>query len=543
VASAPADVAEQPFPLSYLLVAAMTLIAAWLMSIIAGHLVTTWRAGAYLLGAAVAIAGAVLMREAIAREQPGAAVLAALRLRELLIVLGGSALATLFLRYIPGDPLGLIDMLLNIWFDPQNYVSGNDVLTFGLLVGAWAYAIRPLDFLERLVVKQKDLPPPRPMNRYDDLTAVRFGIPDLTLVHRKLAGWTMTTLIVLALLLAYFWQSFGTLTQIATGGAVIVYAALGFTLLALGNFELRRSRWLIEGITPEGETADRWAAAGGALAGGLALLAVIVPAILLLAVTRAVIAALLFVFYGLMKLGGIATPPPASSFRQPVLPQLPFVPPPAAPPTGGHSGTLPDWLIPIVLSLAFLIVGAGMLFLASRLRKAGRGPRLAWLRSLVGLLDFLASLGRSFRRWLDSLRGLAAALAQRLQRAPAALAAQVRRNAGPPGGTGAELVRYWYGQMIRQGNRTGLPRRPGQTAREYQAAVRDQVATASEALDSLTEAYVEARYTRREIGVERGTAAQQQFRQVRQAMLGWLRRIRRGGRTRPAAEGRGETRP
>jgi hypothetical protein len=84
--------------------------------------------------------------------------------------------------------------------------------------------------------------------------------------------------------------------------------------------------------------------------------------------------------------------------------------------------------------------------------------------------------------------------------------------------------------MIRQGNRTGLPRRPGQTAREYQAAVRDRVATASEALDSLTDAYVEARYTRREIGVERGTAAQRQFRQVRQAMLGWLRRIRRGGR-------------
>ncbi|MGI8913563.1 MAG: DUF4129 domain-containing protein [Chloroflexota bacterium] len=529
-ASQSADVVEQPFPLSYLIVGAMSIIAAWLVSIIAGHLVTTWRAGAYLLGAMVAIGSAVLLREAIAREQPGEAVLAALRLRELLIVLGGSALATLFLRYLPGDPGGLIDMLLNIWFDPQNYVSGNDIVTLGLLVGAWAYPIRPLDFLDRLVVKRKDLPPPRPMNSYDDLTAVRYGIPDLTAVHRKLAGWTMTSLTVLTIGVGYFWRDFGVATHIGAGAAIIVYAALGFTLLALGNFELRRSRWLIEGITPEGETADRWAAAGGALAGGLALLAVVVPAILLLAITRAIIAGALLIFYALMKLGGVATPPPSTSFRQPTLPQLPFVPPAAAPAVA-HHGTMPDWLIPVVLSFAFLVVGLGVILLASKLRKAGRGPRLAWLRSLAGLLDFLVGLGLSFRRWLESLRGLAAALAQQLQRAPQALAARVRRTAGPPGGSGAALVRYWYGQMIRQGARTGLPRRPGQTAREYQATVHDQVAAASEALDCLTEAYVDARYSRQEIGPERGTAAQQQFRQVRQAMLGWLRRLRRGEST------------
>ncbi len=76
-------------------------------------------------------------------------------------MLGGSAVATLVLRYIPWNPLGLIDMLLNIWFDPQNYIDGRDIVTFPLLIGAWAFPIRPLDFLERLVVKRKDLPPPR----------------------------------------------------------------------------------------------------------------------------------------------------------------------------------------------------------------------------------------------------------------------------------------------------------------------------------------------------------------------------------------------
>lgn len=529
MASQPIDIVEQPFPLTYILVGVMSALAAWVVSLIAGELVTTWRAGAYLLGAAVAIGSAVLLREAIAREQPGATVLAALRVRELLIVVGGSAVASLILRYLPWDPLGLIDMLLNIWFDPQNYIDGRDILTFLLLVGAWAFPIRPLEFLERLVVKQKDLPP-RHVNRYDDLTAVRFGLPDLTLVHRKLAGWVMTSLVILALLLGYMWQGLGTLTHALAAVAIVLYAALGFTLLALGNFELRRSRWLIEGIAPEGETADRWAAAGGVLAGSLAVLAALIPAIALLALIRAVIAGVLYVFFRLLKLGGVVTPPPGS-YQQPVLPHLPFVPPQAKLPPVTHGGSFPDWLIPVVFAFATLVVGLGVIFLASRLRKAGRGPRLTWLRSIAGLLEFLAGLGLSLRRWLESLRGLAAALAERLQRAPRALAARVRRNSGPPSGSGAELVRYWYGQMIRQGIRSGLPRRPGQTPHEYRAAVRSQVTEADEALHSLTEAYVAARYSRQEVGPDRGAEAQRQFRQVRQAMLGWLRRLRRGERS------------
>ncbi|HEV7214075.1 MAG TPA: DUF4129 domain-containing protein [Chloroflexota bacterium] len=530
MASQPAEIVEQPFPLAYILVGAMSVIAAWLASLIAGELVTTWRAGAYLLGAAVAIGSAVLLREAIAREQPGATVLAALRVRELLIVVGGSAVASLILRYVPWDPLGLIDMLLNIWFDPQSYIDGRDIVTFLLLIGAWAFPIRPLEFLERLVVKQKDLPPPRPINRYDDLTAVRLGLPDLTLVHRKLAGWVMTSLLVLALLLGYMWQGLGPITHAFAAVAIVGYAALGFTLLAVGNFELRRSRWLIEGITPEGETADRWAAAGSVLAGGLAILAALIPAIALLALVRIVIGGLLYIFYRLMQLGGVITPPPGS-YRQPVLPQLPFVPPPAKPPPVTHGGNFPDWLIPVVVAFAALVVGLAVIYLASRLRKAGRGPRLTWLRSLAGLLNFLAGLGLSLRRWLASLRGLAAALAERLQRAPRDLAARVSRNSGPPSGSGAAVVRYWYGQMIRQGNRSGLPRRPGQTPHEYRAAVRSQVMEADEALHSLTEAYVAARYSRQEIGPDRGAEAQRQFRQVRQAMLGWLRRLRRGERS------------
>lgn len=519
--------AGQPFPLSYIVVALMSVAAAWLASVIAGELVTTWRAGAYLVGAAVAIVGGVALREAIAREQPSATVQAALRVRELLLVVGGSALGALILPYLPWDPPGLIDMLLNIWFDPQNYIDGRDIITFLLLIGAWAFPLRPLDYLERLVVKRKDLPPPRPITAYDDLTAVRLNLPDLTVIHRKLAGWALASLIILAVVLGYFWQGLGPATHVLAGAVIVIYAALAFTLLALGNLELRRSRWLIEGITPEGETTDRWAAAGGGLAAGLAILAAVVPAIALLALVRAIVSGILFLFSHLLKAGGVAMPAGSSSATLPTLPRLPFVPPPVPPPAH-HHGTTPGWLIPLLIAVAVLIVGFGALYLAHRLHQAGRGPRLSWLRPFANLLQFLAGLGLSLRRWLQGMRAMATALAVRAQQAPSTLANRVRRNTGPPGGSGAELVRYWYGQMIRQGNRSGMPRRPGQTAQEYQEAVGTQVAEAQDALDSLTDAYIHARYSRQEIEVERGTTSQRQFRQVRQAMLGRLRRSRRG---------------
>ncbi len=85
--------------------------------------------------------------------------------------------------------------------------------------------------------------------------------------------------------------------------------------------------------------------------------------------------------------------------------------------------------------------------------------------------------------------------------------------------------------MIRQGNAHRLAAAVGSDGAGIPGAVRTQVTEADEALDALTRAYIDARYSGRDIGVERGTAAQRQFQQVRQAMIGWLRRLRRGERT------------
>ncbi|GEM_PF-5141755 len=528
MASRAMEAQEQPFPVSYIVVGLMSVLAAWLVSVMVGTLVSTWRGGAFWLGAVAAIVFAVSLREAIAREHPNAETAAALRMRELLIIAGLSFPAALILRYLPWDPLGMVDMALNIWFDPGTYVDGRDLLTIVLLVGAWAFPIRPLDILERLVVTQRDLPKPRASVAYDDLTSVRFGLPDLTKLHRQLSGWTLTSTTLLAVALAVFWRSFGTFTHMLSGAATIAYAALGFTLIAMGNFELRRSRWLIEGVEVEGQSADRWAAAGGAITAVLALIAIAIPAVILLAGTRAVITGVLLAFMGLTRLFRL---PSATGFNgvppQIVTPQLPFLPPPPQPHVN-QSGSMPEWLVAVVVAFAFLVVALLVLWLAAWWRRGPRGPRLQLVRAISGILAFLRHLGWSLRRWLAGLRAAVADLAERLARAPRAAATRARYRSGPPAGSAADLVRYWYGQVVRQGGRTGLPRRPGQTAEEYRAAIHDQVIEAAPSLDALTSAYVEARYSGRDLPAARGTLARDQFRRVRQAMSGWLRRLRRG---------------
>lgn len=522
---------EVPFPLSYVIVAVMSILAAWMVSVLIGLLIPTWRSGAYLLGAAAAVFAGVLFREAIARERPNAELLAALRARELILLVGLSIPAALILRYLPWHPLQLVDMLLNIWFDPQDYVDGRDLVTILLLLGAWAYPLRPLDTLEKLAVQPSDLPPPKPKSLYEDSTAVRYGLPDLTLLHRKLSGWALTTLTILIIALGIFWHSMTTAMHALTGAAIIAYAAGAFILLALGNYQLRRSRWLIEGVEAEGETEEQWAALGGVTSGLLAVAAVIVPAALLLLVVRAVLSALLFLLLRFMALFKMPAPQGlGGSVRAPVLPQLPFVPPPPAPSPSHGNGDVPDWLIAVLAGFAFFIVGLLVLFLAQRWRQGRGGPRMQWLKwfkALGVLLELFSSLTLSIRRWLANLRASVAQLVEQLSRVPKTVAAKARGPRGSAGGTGAEQVRYWYGQMVRAGNRSGLIRRAGQTPIEYRAAIREQVVEAHQALDELTTAYVEARYSGREVPLERGAQAQQHFRHVRQAMTGWVRRLRR----------------
>ncbi|HJR78857.1 MAG TPA: DUF4129 domain-containing protein [Anaerolineales bacterium] len=60
-------------------------------------------------------------------------------------------------------------------------------------------------------------------------------------------------------------------------------------------------------------------------------------------------------------------------------------------------------------------------------------------------------------------------------------------------------IYFFYLAMIRRGGEQGLPREPSQTPSEYAATLEKALPSAAEDIDSITEAFVAARYSRREI--------------------------------------------
>ncbi len=60
-------------------------------------------------------------------------------------------------------------------------------------------------------------------------------------------------------------------------------------------------------------------------------------------------------------------------------------------------------------------------------------------------------------------------------------------------------IYFFYLAMIRRGAEQGLPRKPSQTPSEYAATLEKTLPEAEKDIDLITEAFVEARYSRREV--------------------------------------------
>ena len=68
--------------------------------------------------------------------------------------------------------------------------------------------------------------------------------------------------------------------------------------------------------------------------------------------------------------------------------------------------------------------------------------------------------------------------------------------------TARDRVRRLYLALLQRAAQAGHPRRPDQTPFEYEAALKPRVAGEENALDTLTSAFVQARYSRREFQSE-----------------------------------------
>jgi hypothetical protein len=204
---------------------------------------------------------------------------------------------------------------------------------------------------------------------------------------------------------------------------------------------------------------------------------------------------------------GAVAPPPA----------LPTIPPvaPSAPVPANEVWTLIRSLVLWVAVLA-IIVFAFIQFVRQHgaLGEALRHSRLAnWLLLAWQWLYRNASqTGESLSRAIEAgWRNIASRLDAR--RTPGAGALLHLRALDP-----RRQIYFYYLAMIRRGGEQGLPRRSSQTPAEYAAALEKALPEVGDDIGSITESFVEARYSRLEMDTPKANFVRQTWARIRRAM-------------------------
>lgn len=81
-----------------------------------------------------------------------------------------------------------------------------------------------------------------------------------------------------------------------------------------------------------------------------------------------------------------------------------------------------------------------------------------------------------------------------------------------------QQVHFYYLAMVRRGQEQGIVRHPSQTPREYAQTLENSLPQASEDVEAITDAFVEARYSRREIDTHRANRVRETWGRIRRAL-------------------------
>ena len=208
-------------------------------------------------------------------------------------------------------------------------------------------------------------------------------------------------------------------------------------------------------------------------------------------------------------------PPPA--LRPAPPPPLPVLPPvePVLPQTPGAA-----WLLirSILLwgSLAALIVFAFIQFVRQHggLGAAFRHSRITnWLLlAWQWLYRNLDRTGGSLRRAIvEGWQGIVSRLEGRRVLPPAGW---VRLRSLDP----RRQIYFFYLAMIRRGGEQGVPRKPSQTPSEYARTLERSLPSAGEDIDSITDGFIQARYSRRDMNARDASVVKAAWEHIRRAL-------------------------
>jgi hypothetical protein len=87
-----------------------------------------------------------------------------------------------------------------------------------------------------------------------------------------------------------------------------------------------------------------------------------------------------------------------------------------------------------------------------------------------------------------------------------------------------QRVYFFYLAMIRRGAEQGLTRTPSQTPSEYAVQLENSLPSAGEDIDAITEAFIQARYSRREVDSRQAEVVKAIWNRIRRALQEKLKR-------------------
>jgi hypothetical protein len=278
----------------------------------------------------------------------------------------------------------------------------------------------------------------------------------------------------------------------------LLYFGLGLALFGQARLALLQTSWAADGIPVAPGLARRWATWGMILIGAVIVLALLMPAgstmvgvyaftwLLWLIATIGQWIAFVFVF-----LLGLLLSPCMLLFRlqQPenLRPLQPLIQPPPSPPVEGRT------LLPIQI-VAFWVAVAIAIYLILRAYWHNRQTSGLWKT----LAEVLREWWRGLVAWLRGWRGrVHMPKRRRAAKKPVQVTTTPSWWQRWQARTPQERVRRFYLALLDRAAQAGLARHPDQTPYEYASRLKPHLSEEEDALSTLTQAFVEARYSRR----------------------------------------------
>ena len=371
-----------------------------------------------------------------------------------------------------------------------------------------------------------------------DRDTFRFALQDRKFAQARIVNRVFSVGILLVILSALIRADIGILWQdrptVQGGGVnILVYFMLGMLLFSLSHFSSLRALWIWDRYSIGQNIARNWLLYGVLFLVGLGVLAAFLPTRYSLGFLDLITYLLSIIFYGInilfsflwslvylliyflsMVLSLFQSGNNAPAERPPQLQPPPLAPLPPAPATS-------PWQT--FTSIVFWVVFLAAVYYAFYYYIRQHQGRFSWIREIA----IVKTLSKGWRWVREILSGWTRVMMVTVQEG----VDRFRRINLPDSGEGLKPIRlinplrlsprlrviFFYLALTRRGRREGLPRRPGQTPYEYARSLEEKLPEVDTELGRLTEAFVQARYSRKEIDKDQARQARDLWGRIQRA--------------------------